>query len=128
MYDPVRNFNFSVEFLDAVHPETLEDIEHELKLSVASIILERVQKEVIIEFRYFEDHFVDIYECLSAQENLTIRLQVMSSKGEPLKEYDIEGLTIKRATMPFSYAPPAENSEVLTETLVIGYETINAAK
>ena len=125
MYDPLRECNFEIEFLDVVHPRTLEDVSDQLKLSVESASLDKVAKTIEIVFRLFNDGVQDIYECLEAQEEMTLRVSFICSNGQPAYQFDISHAEIIKTETRMSYL---SDSGLLKEIITFHYGKINALK
>lgn len=125
MYDPLKIYNFEVEFLDIIHPKTLEDISDQLRLSVESAVLDKVSKSIEIIFRLFKDGVLDIYECLEAQEEMTLRISFICDDATYAKQFDLEHLRIIKAETRLSYV---EDTGLLKEKITFNYGTINEVK
>lgn len=125
MYDPLRMFNFELEFLDIVHPKTLEDVSDQVKLAVESANLDKVSKTIEIVFRLFSDGVHDIYECLEAQEGMTLRISFICSNGDKAYQFDLNQTKILKAETRMSYT---SDSELLKEKITFQYESLDAVK
>ena len=125
MYEPLKMFNFEAEFLDVVHPDSLEDVSDHLKLAVETIVLDKASKTVEILFRLFKDGILDIYECLDAQQEMTLRIKYTCSDGKIAYCYDLDQLAIIKAETRMCYT---SDDELLKEKIVFTYGKLNAVK
>lgn len=125
MYDPLRECNFEIEILDVVHPKTLEDVSDKLKLAVESASLDKVAKTIEIVFRLFKDGVIDIFECLEAQEEMTLRVSFICSDGTIAHQFDLSNTHIIKTETRMSYL---SDTGLLHEKILFYYGNIDAAK
>ena len=125
MYEPLKAYNFQVEFLDVVHPVSLEDVSDHLKLAVETVMLDKVAKIVEITFRLFKDGILDIYECLNEQQDLILRIKYITSDNKEAFCYDLEQVTIIKAETKMCYMT---DNDLLKEKITFQYEILNEVR